>query len=110
MASALRSTSAALGLAALATPLFAQSTREPDRSSPAQASLAARHAGYAAFRARAGGQWVARFDEEGGNPALIVGSGIRVSETPIATIGEAETHARGTLETYPELWGAKLEE
>src|SRR5262245_31642600 len=80
---------------------------EPIEHPAVQARLAHEHAGYRAFLARAGGAWLARFDESTGSPVSIVGSGIPLGR-PVRSEAEARARAELVLEEYPELWGAPI--
>lgn len=93
--------------------VFAQATpgprfQEPVDHPPVQANLQRAHRGFQSFAARDGGNWGARFDEASGRPAMIYGTGIAVSATPITSMTAAEAAATTVLSQFPELWGTEL--
>src|SRR5262245_18103039 len=103
----------------IASPSFAapaaQATPGPRRVEPVdhpeiQRELAARHAGFQSFLARTEGPWFARFDEESGAPDSIIGRGLPLDGGRVSRLDGAAAHARAVLESFPELWGAPLDQ
>lgn len=102
-------------LAAVGSRSLAQETPGPRPVEPVdraehQRKLREAHTGFQHFSARAGGAWLARFDESTGAPDFIVGSGFEVGVGRITSIEDARVRAREVLARFPLLWGCELEQ
>jgi hypothetical protein len=100
---------------AFAATSAAQSTPGPRRQEPVdhpevQQRLRDGHAGLRSFQQRAGGAWLARFDEATGAPDFIVGSGLPAGAGPVVSSSDARARAEDVLARFPQLWGCGLSE